>query len=75
MEISEQRIVDQRRAIVTKRLLSKHWLEEIRAQVVETFKVTNLNTEENTIQPIDENERVTHKFYKPHSRKPVAEPI
>jgi len=31
MEISEQRIPDQRRVIVTKGLLSKPWLEEIRA--------------------------------------------
>jgi hypothetical protein len=30
MEISEQRIAKQRRGIVTKGLLSKRWLEEIR---------------------------------------------
>ena len=29
MEIREQRIVDQRKAIVTRGLLSKPWLEEI----------------------------------------------
>jgi hypothetical protein len=57
MEISEQRTADQRRAIVTKGLLSKPWLEEIRAQVAETFKVTNVNTEEEITQPIDENEQ------------------
>jgi len=38
MKISKQRIADQGRAIVTKGLLSKPWLEEIRAQVAETFK-------------------------------------
>ena len=57
MEISEQRIADQQRANVTKGLLSKPWLEEIRAQVAETFKVTNVNTEKETTQPIDENEQ------------------
>ena len=57
MEISEQRMADQRRAIVTKGLLSKPWLEEIRAQVAETFKVTNVNTEEETTRPTDENEQ------------------
>jgi hypothetical protein len=38
MEISEQRIADRRRAVVIKGLLSKPWLEEIRAQVAETFQ-------------------------------------
>jgi hypothetical protein len=57
MEISEQRIADQRRAIVTKGLLPKPWLEEIRAQVAETFKETNVNTEEEATQPTDENEQ------------------
>jgi len=36
MEISEQRIADRRRAVVTKGILSKPWLEEIRAQVAES---------------------------------------
>jgi len=56
MEISEQRTADQQRAIVTKGLLSKPWLEEIRAQVAETFKETNVNTEEEITQSIDEKE-------------------
>jgi len=43
MEISEQRIADQRRIIITKGLLSKPWLEEIRAQVAEIFKEANVN--------------------------------
>ena len=46
MEISEQRTADQRRAIVTRGLMSKPWLEEIRAQVAETFKETNVNADE-----------------------------
>jgi hypothetical protein len=54
MEISEQRIADQRRATVTRGLLSKPWLEEIRAQVAETFQ-TNVNTDEETTQPTDTN--------------------
>jgi len=57
MEISEQRIVDQRRAIVTKGLLSKPWLEEIRAQVPETLKEANVNSEKETTQPTDEIEQ------------------
>jgi len=48
MEVSEQWITDQRRAIVTRGLLSKPWLEEIRTQVAETFKETNVNTDEET---------------------------
>jgi len=48
MEISEQWIAGQRRAIVTKGLLSKPWLEKIRAQVAETFKEANVNAEEET---------------------------
>jgi hypothetical protein len=55
MEISEQRIADQRRAIVTRGLLSKPWLEKIRAQVAETFKETNVNTYEETTQTADAN--------------------
>jgi len=55
MEVSEQRIADQRRVIVTRGLLSNPWLEEIRAQVAETLKETNENTEEGTTQPTDEN--------------------
>jgi hypothetical protein len=55
MENSKQRIADQRRAIVTRGLLSKPWLEEIRAQVAETFKETNVNTDEETTQPTDAN--------------------
>ena len=46
MEISEQRIADQRWAIITKGLLSKPWLEEIRTQVAENFKEANLNAKE-----------------------------
>jgi len=57
MEIIEQRIADQRRAIVTKGLLSKPWLEEIRAQVAETFKEANVNSEEETRQRTDEIEQ------------------
>jgi hypothetical protein len=57
MDISEQRIADQRRAIVTKGLISKPWLEKIKVQVAETFKVKNLNREEDTTQLIDENEQ------------------
>ena len=57
MEFSEQRIADQRRAIVTKGLLSKPWLEEIRAQVAVTFKETNGNAEGETAQPTDEKEQ------------------
>jgi hypothetical protein len=68
MEVSEQRIADQRRATVAKNLLTKPWLEEIRAQVAETLKETtvkendqdsdeNINTDEETTQPICENEQ------------------
>jgi hypothetical protein len=57
MEISEQRIADQRGAIVTKGLISKPWLEEIRAQVAENFKEAIVNSEEETTQPTDENEQ------------------
>jgi len=57
MEITEQRIADKRRAIVTKGLLSKPWLEEIRAQVAENFKEANVNAEEEKTQPTDENEQ------------------
>jgi hypothetical protein len=57
MEISEQRIADQRRAIVTKNLLSKPWLEEIRAQMANTLQATNGDTEEEVTQPIKENEQ------------------
>jgi len=57
MQISEQRIADQRRAIVTKGLKPKPCLEEIRAEVVENFIERNLNTEEETTQPTDENEQ------------------
>jgi hypothetical protein len=68
MDVSEQRIADQQRPIVTKNLLTKPWLEEIRAQVAETLKETtvkendrdsdeNINTDEETTQPISENEQ------------------
>jgi hypothetical protein len=68
MDISEQRIADQRRAIVTKNLLTKPWLEEIRAQVAEPLKETtvkendqdseeNINTDEETAKPLSENEQ------------------
>jgi hypothetical protein len=56
MEISEQRIADHRRAIVTKNILSKPWLEEIRAQVVDILQAANGDTEEEITQPINENE-------------------
>jgi hypothetical protein len=56
MQITKRRISDKRRAIVSKGLLLKPWLEEIRAQVAENTKVTNLNIVENTRQTIDENE-------------------
>jgi len=55
VEVSEQRIAYQRRAIVTRGLLSKPRLEEIRAQVAENFKETNEDTEEGTTQTTDEN--------------------
>jgi hypothetical protein len=42
MDVSEQRIDDQRRAVVAKNLLTKHWLEEIRAQVAETLTETTV---------------------------------
>ena len=57
MEFSEQRITDQRRAIVTTGLLSKPWLEEIRVQVAEIVKEANVNAEEETTQRTDENEQ------------------
>jgi hypothetical protein len=57
MEISEQRIEDQRRAIVTKGLKPKPCLEHIRAKVAEIFMEKNVNTEEETTQPTDENEQ------------------
>jgi hypothetical protein len=46
MGISEQRTAVQRRAIVTKNLLSKPRLEEIKAQVAETLKATHVDTGE-----------------------------
>jgi hypothetical protein len=55
MEIGEQRIADRRRAIVTRGLLSKPWLEKIRAQVAGTFKETNVNTDQETTQTADAN--------------------
>jgi hypothetical protein len=62
MDVSEQRTADQRRAIVAKNLLTKPWLEEIRAQVAETLKETtvrendkdseeNINTDKEITQP------------------------
>jgi hypothetical protein len=57
MEISEQRIADQRRAIVTKNLLSNPRLEEIRAQMANTLQATNGDTEEEVTQHINENEQ------------------
>jgi len=57
MEISEQRVADQRRAIVTKGLLSRPWLEEIRVQVAVTLKEANANTGGETAQPIDVKEQ------------------
>jgi hypothetical protein len=66
MDVSKQRIADQRRTIVTKNLLTKPWLEEIRAQVAETLKETtvkendqdseeNINTDKETTQPFSKN--------------------
>ena len=55
MEIGEQRIADQRRAVFTRSLLSKPWLEKIRAQLAENFKETNVTTDEETTQPTDAN--------------------
>jgi len=40
LEISEQRIADQRSAIVTTGLLTKPWLEENRIQMAENIKET-----------------------------------
>jgi len=71
MEISEQRIADQRRAIVTKGLLSKPWVEEIGAQVAENFKEANVNSEEETTQPTDENEQKEDSRWLEHP--PAAE--
>jgi hypothetical protein len=72
MDVSEQRTADQLRAIVAKNLLTKPWLEEIRAQVAETLKETtvkendqdseeNINTDEETTQPISEKEKKKSK--------------
>jgi hypothetical protein len=55
MEVSEQRMADQRRTVVIRGLLSKSWLEEFRTQIAETFKETNENTEEERTQIIDDN--------------------
>jgi hypothetical protein len=55
MKISEQRIAEQRRAIVTKNLLSKPWFEEIKAQVAETLKATHVDTDEETTNHINAN--------------------
>jgi hypothetical protein len=68
MDVSEQRIADQRKAIVAKNLSTKPWLEEIRAQVAETLKETTvnendqdseeyINTDKEITQPISENEQ------------------
>jgi hypothetical protein len=57
MEISEQRIAHQRGAIVIKNLLSKPWLEEIRAPVTDILPATNGDTQENVTKPINENEQ------------------
>ena len=57
MEISEQRIANQGRAIVTKGLLSKLWIEDIRGQVAESFKEEYVNSEEEITQTTDENEQ------------------
>ena len=57
MEMSEQRIADQWRAIVTKGLLWKPWLEEIRAQVADILQATNGDSEEEITQPNNENEQ------------------
>jgi len=57
MVISEQRIADQRRAFFTKGLITKRRLEQIRAQEAENFKEANVNSEEETTQPTDENQQ------------------
>jgi hypothetical protein len=83
MDVSEQRIADQRRAIVAKNLLTKPWLEEIRAQVAETLRETtvkendqdseeNINTDEETTQPIGENEQKERQSLE--SRQTVENP-
>jgi hypothetical protein len=70
--LASKQIADQRRAIVTKNLSTKPWLEEIRAQVAETLKETtvkendqdsekNINTDEETTQPISKNEQKKSK--------------
>jgi len=76
LEISEQRIADHRIDIVSKGQQPKSWLEVIQAQVAETFKETNVNTEEETTQPTDENEqkkepkfRTTTNCRKPRTRQ------
>jgi len=57
MEIIDQRIAGQGRAIVAKSLLSKPWLEEFWAQVAENFKEANVNSEEKTTYPTNEIEQ------------------
>jgi hypothetical protein len=52
MDVSEQQIADQRRANVVKNLLTKPWLEEIRAQVAATLKETT----------VKENDRILRKI-------------
>ena len=70
MDISELRI-----AIVNRGLLSKPWLEKIRAQLAETFKETNMITDEETTQTADVNresrslenpelDKIKREFYK-----------
>jgi len=57
MVISEKTIEDQRRAFVSKGLIIKPWLEEIRAQVVENLNEANVNSDEETMQHTDENQQ------------------
>jgi len=57
MVISEKTIADQRRAFVSKGLITKPWLEEIRAQVVENLNEANVNSDEETMQHTDENQQ------------------
>jgi hypothetical protein len=83
MDVSKQRIADQRRVTVAKNLLTKPWLEEIRVQVAGTLKETtvkendqdfeeNINTDEETTQSMSENEQKERQSLE--SRQTVENP-
>jgi hypothetical protein len=60
MEVSQQPIADQRRATVAKNLLSKPWLEEIKAQVAETLRATTAkDNDQDSEENIDTDEETT----------------